>query len=77
MIAKVVIVSMLPLLAGCSHAVKVQNPETGEIVQCENEPLWFETKSWLFKTVGQPLRITNAPRPTSARGGEGWTKFIC
>ena len=56
MIAKVVMLSMLLLLlAGCSHAVKVQNPETGEIVQCENEPLRFRTESWLFKTIGETL----------------------
>jgi hypothetical protein len=54
-IAKVVILGMLLLLAGCGHAVKVQNPETGEIVQCENEPLGFRTESSLFKTVGQTL----------------------
>jgi hypothetical protein len=55
-IAKVVMLSMLLLLASCGgHAVRVQNPETGEIVQCENEPRWFETESWLFRTVGQTL----------------------
>ena len=55
MIAKVGILGMLLLLAGCGHVVQVQNPETGEIVQCENEPLGFRTKSWVFKTVGQTL----------------------
>jgi hypothetical protein len=53
MIAKVVMVSMLPLLAGCGRAISVQNLETGEIVQCENEPWWFGTESWAFRTVGQ------------------------
>ena len=70
MIAKVLMLSMLLLLTGCGHAVRVQNPETGEIVQCENEP-WFRTESWLLRTVGQTSRITSAPRSTSARGGEG------
>ena len=48
---------MLLLLAGCGHAVKVQNPvKTGEIVQCENEPLGFRTKLLgVRKTVGQTL----------------------
>ena len=56
MIAKVLMLSMLLLLASCGgHAVKVQNPETGEIIQCENEPLGFRTESWLFKTIGQTL----------------------
>ena len=72
MIAKVVMVSMLPLLAGCSHAVKVQNPETGEIVQCENEPVWFTTKSWFFKTVGQN-RANN--RCAEAYERQGWRRL--
>jgi hypothetical protein len=53
-IAKVVMSGML-LLAGCGHAVNLQNPGTGEIVQCENEPLGFRTESWVFKTVGETL----------------------
>ena len=53
MIAKVVMLSILLLLAGCSHAVRVQNPETGEVVQCEDEPIGFRTETWLLKTVGQ------------------------
>jgi hypothetical protein len=52
-VIKVVVPSMLLLLAGCGHAVRVQNPETGEVVQCENEPIGFRTESWLLKTVGQ------------------------
>ena len=44
MIAKVVMLSILLLLAGCSHAVRVQNPETGEVVQCEDEPIGFRTE---------------------------------
>ena len=55
MIAKVLMLSMLLLLVGCSHAVRVQNPETGEIVQCENEPWGFRTESWVFRTVGETL----------------------
>jgi hypothetical protein len=51
-VIKVVVPSMLLLLAGCGHAVRVQNPETGEVVQCENEPIGFRTESWLLKTVG-------------------------
>ena len=54
MIAKVLMLSMLLLLTGCGHAVRVQNPKTGDIVQCENEP-WFRTESWLLRTVGQTL----------------------
>jgi hypothetical protein len=54
-VIKVVIPSMLLLLAGCGHAVRVQNPETGEVVQCEDEPMRFRTESWFLKTVGQTL----------------------
>ena len=70
MIAKVVMLSML-LLAGCGHAVKVQNPETGEIVQCENEPSGFRTESWVFRTVGETIANNQCAETTSARGGEG------
>ena len=72
MIAKVVMLSMLLLLAGCSHAVKVQNPETGEIVQCENEPMGFRTESWVFKTVGQTL-ANNKCAEVYAR--QGWRRL--
>ena len=72
MIAKVLMLSMLLLLVGCSHAVRVQNPETGEIVQCENEPLGFETESWLFKTVGQTLANNEC---AEAYERQGWRRL--
>jgi hypothetical protein len=63
---------MLLLLAGCGHAVRVQNPETGEVVQCEDEPIGFRTESWLLKTVGQKYANN---RCAEAYKRQGWRRL--
>jgi hypothetical protein len=71
-VIKVVMPSMLLLLAGCVDAVRVQNPETGEVVQCEGEPMAFRTESWFLKTVGQTLAND---RCAEAYERHGWRRL--